>query len=50
MNEDYILVKKKEEFIRTDNNVVGYTVPPNNHINFVNKSASTYNWTHYKCS
>ena len=35
------------DFIRTDNNVVGYTVPPNNHINFVNKSASTYNWTHY---
>jgi len=35
------------DFIRNDNNVVGYTVPPNNHINFVNKSASTYNWTHY---
>lgn len=35
------------DFIRTDNNVVGYTIPPNNHINFVNKSASTYNWTHY---
>jgi hypothetical protein len=35
------------DFIRTDNNIVGYTVPPNNHINFVNKSASTYNWTHY---
>ena len=35
------------DFIRTDNNVVGYTTPPNNHINFMNKSASTYNWTHY---
>jgi hypothetical protein len=35
------------DFIRTDNNVGGYTSPPNNHINFVNKSASTYNWTHY---
>ena len=35
------------DFIRTDNNNVGYTYPPNNHINFVNKSASTYNWTHY---
>ena len=35
------------DFIRTDNNVGGYTLPPNNHINFVNKSASTYNWTHY---
>ena len=35
------------DFIRSDNNVVGYTYPPNNHINFVNKSASTYNWTHY---
>jgi len=35
------------DFIRTDNNVVGYTVPPNNHIDFLNKSATTYNWTHY---
>ena len=35
------------DFIRTDNNVIGYTQPPNNHITFINKSASTYNWTHY---
>jgi hypothetical protein len=35
------------DFIRVDNNVIGYTKPPNNHINFINKSASTYNWTHY---
>lgn len=35
------------DFIRTDNNVNGYTTPPNCHINFMNKSATTYNWTHY---
>ncbi len=35
------------DFIRTDNNNVGYTQPPNNHLTFVNKSATTYNWTHY---
>jgi len=35
------------DFIRTDNTTPGYTQPPNNHINFVTKSASTYNWTHY---
>ena len=35
------------DFIRIDNNVVGYTQPPNNHVTFINKSASTYNWTHY---
>jgi hypothetical protein len=35
------------EFIRTDNNVQGYTQPPNNHLNFVNKRATNYNWTHY---
>jgi len=35
------------DFIRVDNNVVGYTQPPNNHVTFINKSASTYNWTHY---
>jgi hypothetical protein len=38
------------DLIRNDNNVSGYTTslgstPP--HINFVNKSASTYNWTQY---
>lgn len=32
---------------RTDNNVVGYTKGPNNHIDFINKSASTYNWSFY---
>jgi hypothetical protein len=35
------------DFIRLDNNTQGYTQPPNNHLTFVNKSASTYNWTHY---
>jgi hypothetical protein len=35
------------DFIRLDNNIQGYTQPPNNHITFINKSASTYNWTHY---
>ncbi len=35
------------DFIRVDNNNIGYTQPPNNHLNFVNKSGSTYNWTHY---
>ena len=35
------------DFIRTDNSNVGYTQPPNNQLTFVNKSASTYNWTHY---
>jgi len=35
------------DFIRTDNNVVGYTKPPNNHITFKNVSATTYNWSHY---
>lgn len=35
------------DFIRTDNNVNGYTYPPNEHLKFINKSASTYNWTHY---
>jgi hypothetical protein len=35
------------DFIRNDNDVVGYTEAPNNHLNFFNKSATTYNWTHY---
>jgi len=35
------------DFIRTDNNNVGYTSGPNNHQLFVSKSATTYNWTHY---
>jgi hypothetical protein len=35
------------DFIRTDNNSVGYTSGVGNHQIFVNKSASTYNWTHY---
>ena len=38
------------DFIRNDNNVSGYTInsgttPP--HVSFVNKSATTYNWTQY---
>ena len=41
------------DFIRTDNNVSGYTqpngtiLPPTNHLTFVNKSASSYNWSFY---
>ena len=35
------------DFVRNDNNVVGYTKPPENHINFISKSASTYNWNFY---
>lgn len=35
------------DFIRTDNDVVGYTQPPNNHVTFKNVSATTYNWSHY---
>lgn len=34
------------DFIRTDNNVIGYTKPPNAHIQFKNVSATTYNWFH----
>lgn len=35
------------DFIRTDNDVIGYTQPPNNHLDFKNVSATTYNWSHY---
>jgi len=35
------------DFIRNDYDVPGYTQPPNNHINFISKSASSYNWTFY---
>jgi hypothetical protein len=35
------------DLFRNDNNTLGYTQPPNNHINFINKSATTYNWSHY---
>jgi hypothetical protein len=35
------------DFIRSDYNAIGYTQPPDNHINFVSKSASTYNWNHF---
>lgn len=35
------------DFIRSDYNVTGYTQPPNNHITFVSKSASTYNWNFF---
>jgi hypothetical protein len=38
------------DLIRTDNGTVGYTVSTNTvaaHVDFVNKSASTYNWTQY---
>ena len=35
------------DFIRTDNDKNGYTSGTPNHKQFINKSASTYNWTHY---
>ena len=35
------------DFIRNDYNVTGYTQPPNEHLIFVPKSASTYNWMSY---
>jgi len=35
------------DFIRTDNNNVGYTSGLGNHQIFMNSSATTYNWTHY---
>jgi len=35
------------QFIRTDNNVNGYTQGPGSQIQFVNKSANTYNWSYY---
>jgi hypothetical protein len=38
------------DFIRNDNNVSGYTINSGTtspHISFINKSASTYNWTQY---
>ena len=35
------------DFIRNDYNVTGYTAPPDNHIDFIAKSASTYNWNHF---
>jgi hypothetical protein len=35
------------DFIRSDYNVSGYTSPPNNHLNFITKSASSYNWNFF---
>ena len=35
------------DLMRTDNNVSGYTVGMNNHINFVSTSASSYNWNFF---
>ena len=41
------------DFIRNDYNISGYTtqsgntIPPNVHVNFVTKSASTYNWNFF---
>lgn len=35
------------DFIRNDYNVSGYTQPPNEHLIFNTKSASTYNWNYY---
>jgi len=35
------------DFIRTDYDVTGYTQPPNQHLVFIPKSASSYNWNFY---
>ena len=35
------------DFVRSDYNVSGYTQPPSNHINFISRSASTYNWNFF---
>lgn len=35
------------DFIRTDNDVVGYTTGPGRHLDFKSVSATTYNWSHY---
>ena len=35
------------DFIRNDNNKIGYTTGAQNHQSFVNLSGSTYNWNHY---
>lgn len=35
------------DFIRNDYNVSGYTIPPNEHLIFQPKSASSYNWNFY---
>ena len=35
------------DFIRNDYNVSGYTQPPNQHILFTAKSATTYNWNFF---
>ena len=38
------------DFVRSDYNISGYTTPDSNgmvHVNFVSKSASTYNWNHF---
>lgn len=35
------------DLIRTDYDVPGYTEPPNEHIQFVKKSATTYNWNFF---
>ena len=35
------------DFIRNDYNVSGYTQPPNEHLIFAPKSASSYNWNFY---
>lgn len=35
------------DLIRTDYDVPGYTSPPNEHVLFIKKSATTYNWMYY---
>jgi hypothetical protein len=35
------------DFIRTDYDVTGYTQPPNQHLTFIPKSATNYNWMFY---
>lgn len=35
------------DFIRTDNDVLGYTIGNGRHLDFKSVSATTYNWSHY---
>lgn len=35
------------DFIRTDNDVLGYTIGNGRHLDFKSISATTYNWSHY---
>jgi len=35
------------DLIRSDNNIIGYTSFPSQHVDFVSKSSTTYNWGFY---